>query len=97
LPRDLEALLERLAEHVHDLWALRRMSAGWKCGELSDEAKTHPCLIPYSALSEEYKELDRTTVRGTLSAIIALGYRIVAPQPTTPDRAGQGAEGVARR
>lgn len=32
LPRDLEELLERLAENNHDLWAQKRIDEGWRYG-----------------------------------------------------------------
>ena len=80
LPPELDALTERLAEHVHDLWALGRMAENWTWGEhRSDEARTHPCLVPYARLSDGEKEYDRTTARKTLLAVIALGYRVIPP------------------
>lgn len=85
LPPELDALTERLAEHVHDLWALGRMAENWTWGEhRSDEARTHPCLVPYPLLSEGEKEYDRTTARKTLLAVIALGYRVIPPEDATP-------------
>lgn len=81
LPPELEAHLEQLAEHVHDLWAQRRMAGRWTWGpERSDEAQTHPDLVPYAELGEDEKEYDRTTARETLRAIVALGYRIIPPE-----------------
>jgi hypothetical protein len=80
LPPELDADLERLAEHVHDLWAQARLAEKWTWGtERSDEARTHPDLVPYAALSEPERDLDRTTARETLRAILALGYRIIPP------------------
>jgi hypothetical protein len=77
----LEALTERLAENSHDLWAAQRFSDGWTHGPRRDDAaKTHPCLVPYSALPESEKEYDRRTAVGTLKAIVALGYTIIAPR-----------------
>jgi hypothetical protein len=80
LPPDLAALAERLAEHVHDLWAIGRLAEGWRHGPARDDtAKTHPGLVPYDDLSESEKDFDRRTALGTLQAILALGYRIVPP------------------
>ena len=50
----------------------------------ADEARTHPCLVPYALLSEGEKEYDRTTARKTLLAVIALGYRVIPPEGATP-------------
>ena len=78
LPRDLDELVERLAAHVHDLWALKRMQEGWRYGPCrSDSVRTHPDLVPYAELPPGEQDYDRTTARGTLCAILALGYRIV--------------------
>lgn len=81
LPAELDRLAERLAEHVHDLWALGRLADGWRYGPArNDGAKTHPGLVPYSDLDEGEKAFDRRTALGTLRAILALGYRIVPPR-----------------
>ena len=74
---DMLALSEQLAENVHDIWALGRMSEGWTYGEQrDDELKQSPCLIPYSDLPESEKEYDRNTALATIKAIVALGYKI---------------------
>jgi hypothetical protein len=45
LPDGPAPLVERLAEHVHDTWAQRRMNDGWTYGPKRDnQEKTHPCL-----------------------------------------------------
>lgn len=80
LPDGLLALLERLAEHIHDVWAAERLAQGWVYGPARDDAaKTHPCLVPYAELPEKEKAFDRNTALGALKAIIALGYRITPP------------------
>jgi ryanodine receptor 2 len=77
LPHELEGLVERLAENAHDVWAKRRIAEGWTYGPTrSDGRKTNPDLVTYSELEESEKEYDRGTVKETLKAIIALGYRI---------------------
>lgn len=80
LPSALLELSERLAEHVHDCWAQARLAQGWSHGPVRDDAqKKHPCLVPYSDLSEEEKHLDRVTAQGTLKAILKLGFEIQSP------------------
>jgi len=77
LAPDIRPLVERLAEHNHDLWARQRIRDGWTYGkERNDQRKEHPCLVPYSQLPDSEKDYDRIAVIGTLKAIIALGYRI---------------------
>jgi hypothetical protein len=83
LPDALAPLVEDLARHVHDTWAQRRMEKGWTYGpDRDDEAKTHPCLVPYEDLPEDEKDYDRKTALETLRATMKLGYRIV---PTEGD------------
>lgn len=77
LPPDLLELTEKIAENVHENWALGRISEGWTYGaERNDQAKTSPCLIPYDQLTDSEKEYDRKTAMETLKLIVALGYRI---------------------
>lgn len=77
LPDEMEALAEKLAENVHDVWARTRMEQGWTYGpERDDAAKKHPCLVPYEALSDDEKEYDRNTSQETIKLILKLGYKI---------------------
>lgn len=79
LPEGLTALIEKLAEHNHDIWAKGRIKDGWTYGDKRDDAKKHhPCLVPYSDLPESEKEYDRNTAMESIKAIAVLGYRIVA-------------------
>ena len=73
----LLGLTEKLAENVHEMWALGRVNDGWRYGEKRDDAaKTHPCLVPYSQLPDFEKEYDRNTAMSTLKLIVKLGYKI---------------------
>jgi hypothetical protein len=77
LSNDLLELTEQLAENAHDHWAKRRIAEGWTFGATrDDEARQHPCLVPYDELPDSEKQYDRDTAMETLRAIIALGYRI---------------------
>lgn len=80
LPSEIQELTERLAENAHDIWAVQRLSDGWRYGRQRDDArKLHPCLIPYADLPDSEKVYDRKAAMETLKAILALGYRIVKP------------------
>ena len=77
LPTELDELVEKIAENVHEVWAQSRMEQGWTYGEeRNDVLKTHPCLIPYEELPEEEKAYDRDTAFGTLKLITKLGFKI---------------------
>lgn len=77
LPPNLLPLLERLTANAHDVWAAQRIREGWTYGPVRDNAnRPHPCLVPYEELPDSETEYDRNSVRQTLRAILALGYRI---------------------
>ena len=77
LSEELYGLVEKMAENVHEVWAQSRIEQGWKYGEeRSDSQKTHPCLIPYSMLSETEKAYDRDTAISTLKLICKPGFKI---------------------
>lgn len=77
LPAEIEPLIERLAEHNHDVWARQRIADGWRYGpERHDQRQEHPCLVPYDQLPDSEQQYDRQTAREVLKAILALGYRI---------------------
>ena len=77
LPEGLEELTETIAENTHDVWASRRMAEGWTFGpERDDTALHHPCLLPYSALSDAEKDYDRATALSAIKLILKLGYNI---------------------
>lgn len=87
LPEELEALAEKLAKNVHEVWAAGRLSQGWTWGEeRNDSQKKHPCLIPYEELSDEEKDYDRHTAFATLKFILKAGFRIVPPERETSRR-----------
>ncbi len=76
LPDSVIELVELLAKKAHDTWAEGRIKEGWTYGsERDDSNKKHPCLVPYEELPDSEKEYDRNSVKETLKAIIALGYR----------------------
>jgi len=78
LDDDIMKLGELLAENTHEVWAEQRIRDGWTYGEVRDDAKKeHPCLVPYSELSDSEKEYDRSTSLQTLKLITKLGYKIV--------------------
>lgn len=77
LDGELLELTEKLAENVHEMWALGRINDGWRYGEKRDDAaKTHPCLVSYSQLPDFEREYDRNTALSTLKLIVKLGYKV---------------------
>ena len=74
---DLAELTEKLAENAHENWARLRLQQGWSYGpRRDDEAKKHPNLVSYEALSVADKDLDRGTAIEKIKAVLAFGYEI---------------------
>ena len=77
LPKALQELTEQMARNVHEVWAQTRIAQGWSYGpERDDDAKKHPCLIPYEELPEAEREYDRNTAVETIRLILKLGFTI---------------------
>lgn len=77
LSPELKELTEKLAQNVHEVWALSRIQEGWRYGEKRDsQAKTTPCLVPYEDLPEIEKAYDRNTACETIKMLLSLGYSI---------------------
>ncbi|XP_071378264.1 ryanodine receptor 3-like, partial [Centroberyx affinis] len=75
LPEKLDYIANKYAEHSHDKWSSEKVSAGWKLGDSVDEqAKTHPLLKPYKALSEKERETYRWPVKESLKSMLAMGW-----------------------
>ena len=75
LSNEILELTEKLAENTHEVWSAGRIAQGWRYGEERDDGeKLHPCLIPYSQLSDDEKQFDRSTSLETLKCILKLGY-----------------------
>lgn len=69
---------ERLAVIEHLRWAADRYLDGWSYAPVRDNArKHHPQLIPYAALSEPMKDLDRFAVRGVPNLLARCGLGVV--------------------
>ena len=82
LPPETLLVCETLAEHLHNKWAAERMNEGYRWGASRVDApeeghvKTHPLLQPYTLLSETEKESNRSTVKGILKGLMALGFKV---------------------
>lgn len=80
LSSEIHELTEELAKHAHDVWARQRIGDEWTWGPArDDDTKQHPCLVPYEELSDSERQYDRNTALETLKALLAKGYRIIAP------------------
>ncbi len=69
-------LLEVVAEQVHNAWMDAKRAKGVASRKLDTTGEE--LLVPYFALSEEAKELGRGSVRATLEALGAAGYKVTS-------------------
>jgi len=69
--------IEKMAKIEHNLWMEDRLKDGWKYapGLKNTRKKTSPCLIPWSQLPEEEKEIDRETVRKIPAYLLTAGFQ----------------------
>jgi len=76
----LEEIIEKLSISIHDNWAQKRISEGWRYGPKRDDVlREHPCLVPYAELPEEEKDYDRKTLTESIKMLVASGCTINTP------------------
>ena len=53
LPKALEPVIDKIAENIHEIWALNRIQANWTFALVRDDAKKqNPCLTSFERLPE---------------------------------------------
>uniref|UniRef100_A0A665VDB3 Ryanodine receptor 2b (cardiac) n=1 Tax=Echeneis naucrates TaxID=173247 RepID=A0A665VDB3_ECHNA len=76
-PTRLEDIREKMAENIHELWALEKIDLGWTHGLVRDESKRHdPCLVEFSKLTEKERKRNLQAAQDTLRTLLALGFHI---------------------
>ena len=76
-PLNINEIIEKLSEQVHNTWMENRIQEGWSYGPVrNDLLKQTPCIVPYEKLPEIEKEYDRKTVRTTINGLYNLGFSI---------------------
>ncbi|XP_051859860.1 ryanodine receptor isoform X14 [Drosophila albomicans] len=82
LPSSVDQIKEKLAENIHEMWALNKIDAGWSWGEHRDDYhRIHPCLTQFEKLPAAEKRYDNQLAVQTLKTIISLGYYITMDKP----------------
>ncbi|XP_063919785.1 ryanodine receptor isoform X1 [Zophobas morio] len=78
----VESIRDKLAENIHEMWAMNKIEAGWQWGEYRDDLRhVHPCLVPFDKLPAAEKKYDSQLAVQTLKTIISLGYYITMDKP----------------
>lgn len=82
LPASVETIKDKLAENIHEMWALNKIEAGWTWGERRDDLyRIHPCLTSFEKLPAAEKRYDCQLAVQTLKTILSLGYYISMDKP----------------
>ncbi|XP_041448917.1 ryanodine receptor isoform X10 [Drosophila obscura] len=82
LPSSVDQIKEKLAENIHEMWALNKIEAGWSWGEHRDDYhRIHPCLTQFEKLPAAEKRYDNQLAVQTLKTVISLGYYITMDKP----------------
>ncbi|XP_043918075.1 LOW QUALITY PROTEIN: ryanodine receptor 1-like [Protopterus annectens] len=77
LPPHLERIKEKLAENIHELWALNKIEQGWIYGPVRDDnKKLHPCLVEFNRLPEPERNYNLQMSGETLKTLLALGCHV---------------------
>lgn len=67
LPAYIENIRDKLAENIHEMWAMNKIEAGWAYGERRDDLrKIHPCLTQFEKLPPAEKRYDSQLAVQTL-------------------------------
>ena len=70
--------VETLSKWEHTRWNWQKILQGWVYGPEKSETKmTHPCILPWSKLTEKIREYDRQNVRLIPEIIRNAGYHAV--------------------
>ncbi|XP_053908876.1 ryanodine receptor 1 isoform X1 [Cuculus canorus] len=77
LPPHLERIREKLAENIHELWALTRIEQGWSYGPIRDDVRRlHPCLLSFQSLPDPERSYNLQMSGETLKTLLALGCHV---------------------
>lgn len=67
LPNYIESIRDKLAENIHEMWAMNKIEAGWSFGERRDDIRhIHPCLVQFAQLPPAEKRYDSQLAVQTL-------------------------------
>ncbi|KAM8837244.1 ryanodine receptor 2 isoform 8-T9 [Spinachia spinachia] len=81
-----EAMVDKLAENAHNVWARDRVRQGWTYGiqQLSVshqdvKNRRNPRLVPYILLDERTKKSNKDSLREAVRTLLGHGYNLEAP------------------
>ncbi|NXF05243.1 RYR2 protein, partial [Smithornis capensis] len=84
-----EAMVDKLAENAHNVWARDRIRQGWTYGIQQDvKNRRNPRLVPYALLDDRTKKSNKDSLREAVRTLLGYGYNLEAPDQdhaTRPD------------
>ncbi|XP_052768471.1 ryanodine receptor 2-like isoform X9 [Mya arenaria] len=77
LPVYVESVRDKLAENLHEVWAMNKIDQGWSWGEIRDDPrKKNPSITSFEKLPMSEKKYVITVSFETLRTLLALGYHV---------------------
>ncbi|KAL4238125.1 Ryanodine receptor 2 [Mactra antiquata] len=77
LPVYIESVRDKLAENLHEVWAMNKIEQGWSWGESRDDMhRKNPSLTSFEKLPISEKKYVITVSFETLRTLLALGYHV---------------------
>uniref|UniRef100_A0AC34G6F1 B30.2/SPRY domain-containing protein n=1 Tax=Panagrolaimus sp. ES5 TaxID=591445 RepID=A0AC34G6F1_9BILA len=87
LPSFAHEIHQKFAENLHELWAMRKIDAGWTWGENRNEQnRKHPCLTSFDRLPSDEQQYNLNLATDTMKTVEALGYHMILDKPPTRTR-----------
>ncbi|XP_064343896.1 ryanodine receptor 2 isoform X12 [Camelus dromedarius] len=83
-----EAMVDKLAENAHNVWARDRIRQGWTYGIQQDvKNRRNPRLVPYALLDDRTKKSNKDSLREAVRTLLGYGYSLEAPDQDHAARA----------
>ncbi|XP_073894548.1 ryanodine receptor 2 isoform X6 [Macaca fascicularis] len=83
-----EAMVDKLAENAHNVWARDRIRQGWTYGIQQDvKNRRNPRLVPYTLLDDRTKKSNKDSLREAVRTLLGYGYNLEAPDQDHAARA----------
>ncbi|XP_075890924.1 ryanodine receptor 2 isoform X2 [Nelusetta ayraudi] len=82
-----EAMVDKLAENAHNVWARDRIRQGWTFGIQQDvKSRRNPRLVPYVLLDERTKKSNKDSLREAVRTLLGYGFNLEAPDQDHADQ-----------
>uniref|UniRef100_A0A8C8BMV1 Ryanodine receptor 2 n=1 Tax=Otus sunia TaxID=257818 RepID=A0A8C8BMV1_9STRI len=76
-----EAMVDKLAENAHNVWARDRIRQGWTYGIQQDvKNRRNPRLVPYALLDDRTKKSNKDSLREAVRTLLGYGYNLECHQ-----------------